>query len=109
MGDSNFINAYVLTFLFFDSKGSIASRNVGVTFSLHEAERHKARGVENEFETFQICSNWQDHADNNRTCFRHARVLRHGQRVAAGRGTAVKEIGKAAARRQSHPLDWQSK
>jgi hypothetical protein len=35
---------------------------VGVTFSLHEAERHKAQGVENEFETFQICSNWQEHA-----------------------------------------------
>ena len=62
MGDSNCINAYVLTTLFFDSKENIASRNVRVTFSLHEAERHKAQGVENEFETFQICSNWQEHA-----------------------------------------------
>jgi hypothetical protein len=62
MGDSNFINAYLLTSLFFDSKGDIASRNVGVTFSLHEAERHKRQGVENEYETFQICSNWQEHA-----------------------------------------------
>ena len=62
MGDSNFTNAYLLTSLFFDSKGDIASRNVGVTFSLHEAERHKAQGVENEYETFQISSNWQEHA-----------------------------------------------
>jgi hypothetical protein len=62
MGDSNFINAYVLTSLFIDSKGDITSRNVGVTFSLHEAERHKGQGVENEFETFHICSNWQEHA-----------------------------------------------
>ena len=62
MDKFKFINVYVLTSLFFDSKGNIASRNVGVTFSLHGAERHKAQGVENEFETFQICSNWQEHA-----------------------------------------------
>ena len=69
MGDSNFINAYVLTSLFFDGKGNIASRNVGVTFSLHEAERHKAQGVENEFEAFQICSNWQEHAATTQLVF----------------------------------------
>jgi len=62
-------NAYVLTSLFFDSKGNIASRNVGVTFSLHEAERHKAEGVENEYETFQICSNWQEHAATTELVF----------------------------------------
>ena len=62
MGNSNFINAYVLTALFLDGKGNVASRNVGVTFSLHEAERHKEQGIENEFETFQIFSNWQEHA-----------------------------------------------
>ena len=33
MDNSNFINVYVLTSLFFDSKGNITSRNVGVTFS----------------------------------------------------------------------------
>jgi hypothetical protein len=69
MGDSNCINAYVLTTLFFDSKENIASRNVRVTFSLHEAERHKAQGVENEFETFQICSNWQEHAATTELVF----------------------------------------
>jgi hypothetical protein len=62
MDNPGFSNVYVLTSLFFDSKGNIVSRNVGVTFSLHEAERHKAQGVENEYETFQICSNWQEHA-----------------------------------------------
>ena len=62
MDNPSFSYVYVLTSLFFDSKGNIKSRNVGVTFSLHEAERHKAQGVENEFETFQICSNWQEHA-----------------------------------------------
>ncbi len=62
MDNPGFSNVYVLTSLFFDSKGNIVSRNVGVTFSLHEAERHKAQGVENEYGTFQICSNWQEHA-----------------------------------------------
>jgi hypothetical protein len=69
MGDSNFINAYVLTSLFVDSKGNIMSRNEGVTFSLHEAERHKGQGVENEYETFQICSNWHDHAATTELVF----------------------------------------
>jgi hypothetical protein len=69
MGDSNLINAYVLTSLFVDSKGNIMSRNVGVTFSLHEAERHKGRGVEKEYETFQICSNWQEHAASTELVF----------------------------------------
>jgi hypothetical protein len=61
MDNHSFSNVYVLTSLFVDSKGNITSRNVGVTFSQHEAERHKGQGVENEFETFQICSNWQEH------------------------------------------------
>ena len=77
------------TSLFFDSKGNIASRNVGVTFSLHEAEWHRVEGVENDFESFQICPNWQEHAATTELVDRHARVLRHGQRVAAGCGTAV--------------------
>ncbi|MGO9085934.1 MAG: hypothetical protein ACLQBK_11960 [Candidatus Sulfotelmatobacter sp.] len=55
-------SVYVLTSLFFDSKGNIKSRNVGVTFSLHEAERHKGQGVENDFEAFLIAANWREDA-----------------------------------------------
>jgi len=69
MDKSKFINVYVLTTLFFDSKGNITSRNAGVTFSLHEAERHKAQGVENEYETFEISSNWQEHAATTELVF----------------------------------------
>ncbi len=69
MDSPSLSNVYVLTSLFFDSKGNITSRNAGVTFSLHEAERHKAQGVENEFETFQICSNWQEHAATTELVF----------------------------------------
>lgn len=56
------INAYVLTSLSIDSKGDIASRNVGVTFSLHEAEAHRGDSVQNDFETFQIDAKWQEDA-----------------------------------------------
>lgn len=69
MDNANFTSAYVLTSLFFDSKGNITSRNVGVTFSLHEAERHKGQGVENEYETFQIGLNWQEHAATTELVF----------------------------------------
>ena len=63
------VNAYVLTKLSLDSKGNVQSRNVGVTFSLHEAERHKARGVENEFESFLIATNWQEDAAQTNLVF----------------------------------------
>jgi len=69
MDSPSFSNVYVLTSLFFDSKGDIACRNVGVTFSLHEAERHQAQGVENDYETFQIGSNWQEHAATTELVF----------------------------------------
>jgi len=49
---------YVLTSLAINSDGEVIGKNAGVTFSLHEAELHKAKGVENDFETFQINSNW---------------------------------------------------
>jgi len=58
----NAINVYVLTSLHLDGKGNVASMNVGVTFSLHEAERYKGHGIENDFESFPLAPNWQEHA-----------------------------------------------
>ena len=63
------VNAYVLTTLSLDWKGNVHSRNVGVTFSLHEAERHKARGVENEFESFLIGTNWREQVATTEVVF----------------------------------------
>jgi len=48
------VTVYVLTSLSIDSDGNVASRNVGATFDVFEAEAHRAKGVENEFETFAI-------------------------------------------------------
>ena len=56
------VNVYVLTSLAINSDGEVIGKNVGVTFSLHQAELHKAKGVENDFETFQIASNWLEDA-----------------------------------------------
>ena len=52
------LTLYVLTPLIIDPKGSVASRNVRVTFDIFEAERHKGDGVENDFETFPASANW---------------------------------------------------
>lgn len=52
------VNVYVLTSLTIKSDGEVIDKNVGVTFSLHQAEIHKAKGIENDFDTFQIASNW---------------------------------------------------
>ena len=56
------VDTFVLTSLSVNSKGDIVSRNVGVTFSLHEAELHRGDGVRNDYDTFQIDSNWQEDA-----------------------------------------------
>ena len=53
------LTLYVLTTLSLDAKGNVASRNVGVSFDLFEAEVHKGRGIENDFETFLISDDWR--------------------------------------------------
>jgi hypothetical protein len=56
------LNLYVLTSLSIDANGNVVSRNVGVTFDLFEAEAHRDRGVENDFETHVVDSNWSEDA-----------------------------------------------
>lgn len=52
---------FVLTRLFIDQTGHVTSSNVGLTFSLHEAEHHKSEAVENDFEAFRVDCPWQEH------------------------------------------------
>ena len=54
------VHVYVLTMLALDDHDTIFPRNVGVTCSLHDAERHKSRGVEFDFERFQLESKWEE-------------------------------------------------
>lgn len=50
---------YVLVVLSIDGKGEVRRKNADVTFSLLDAEAHIAKGVENEYETWNINANWQ--------------------------------------------------
>ena len=58
----NFVNVYVLKSLSLDAEGNVASKNVGVTFSIHEAEAHQAKDIANEYETFEVGIDWQEAA-----------------------------------------------
>ena len=59
------VGVYVLTSLFLDAKGAVTSKNVGVTFDMFEAEAHKAKGVENDFEAFIVPADWRQDAEQS--------------------------------------------
>lgn len=61
----NCLNLHVLTTLRIDSAGNVASRNVGVTFDIFEAEAHRALGTENDFDTFEVSDDWRDDAEQS--------------------------------------------
>lgn len=56
---------FVLTSLYIDDAGNVANRNVGVTFDLLEAEAHRARGIENDFQTFSVSVKWHEDAEES--------------------------------------------
>lgn len=58
-------NLYVLTRLSIDAEGRVTNGNVGVSFDVFEAEAHRARGVENDFEVFVIDSQWREDAEQS--------------------------------------------
>ena len=59
------LTLYVLTTLSIDLGGNVVSRNIAVTFDVFEAEVHKARGIENDFETFPIPVNWREDVEQS--------------------------------------------
>jgi hypothetical protein len=54
---------YVLVELSINGKGDVVRKNVGVTFNIHEAEKHQANGVQFEFETHSVETDWQADAE----------------------------------------------
>jgi hypothetical protein len=60
---NNSVLVYVLTRLGIDGSGNVASKNVGVTFSLFEAEEHSRKSYENDFETYRVNGDWRDDAE----------------------------------------------
>ena len=59
------VSVYVLITSHIDGSGTVRDRIVGVTFDLGEAEAHKAKGVEHEFETHKVEGNWQADAETS--------------------------------------------
>ena len=60
-----FVHVFVLTNLSLDKNGDVKSRNVAVTFDLFEAEDHRNKGVENDYESFVVPCDWRENAEQS--------------------------------------------
>ena len=58
----DYVHVFVLTSLSLDKKGELRSRNVAVTFDLFEAEDHRNKSVENDYDTLVVPCDWQEAA-----------------------------------------------
>jgi hypothetical protein len=61
----DYFHVFVLTSLSLDKKGDVQSRNVAVTHDLFEAEDHRAKGVENDYEVFVVPCDWREDAEQS--------------------------------------------
>jgi hypothetical protein len=60
-----FVHVFVLTSLDLDKSGDVKSRNVAVTFDIFEAQDHRNKGVENDYETFVVPCDWREDAEQS--------------------------------------------
>ena len=60
-----FVHVFVLTSLNLDRSGDVKSKNVAVTFDLFEAEDHRNKGVENDYDTFVVPCDWPKEAEQS--------------------------------------------
>jgi hypothetical protein len=58
----DFVHVFVLTSLSIDANGDVKSQNVAVTFDLFEAEDHRNRGVQCDYQTFVVPCDWRNDA-----------------------------------------------
>jgi hypothetical protein len=58
----DYCHVFVLTTLALDKKGDVKSRNVAATFDLFEAEDHRNKGVENDYEVLVVPCDWMEDA-----------------------------------------------
>lgn len=61
----DFFDVYILTRLVIEEHGNVTAENVGVTFDIHEAEAHREKGIENDFEKFSVPGDWRDAAETS--------------------------------------------
>jgi hypothetical protein len=60
-----FVHVFILTTLALDKKGDVRSRNVAATFDLFEAEAHRNKGVENDYESFVLPCDWREDVEHS--------------------------------------------
>jgi hypothetical protein len=58
----DYFHVFVLKQLSLDKNCDVKSRNFAVTFDLFEAEDHRNRGVENDYDTFVVPGDWRESA-----------------------------------------------
>jgi hypothetical protein len=61
----DYLHVFVLTHLSLDKNRDVKSRNVAVTFDLFEAEDHRNKGVEYDYDTFVVPSDWRENAEQS--------------------------------------------
>jgi hypothetical protein len=61
----DYFRVSVLTSLSLTKNGDVKSRNVAVTFDLFEAEDHRNKKVENDYDTFVVPSDWREDAEQS--------------------------------------------
>ena len=61
----DYFHVFVLKHLYLDRNGDVKSRNVAVTFDLFEAEDHRNKGVENDYDTFVVPCDWPKEAEQS--------------------------------------------
>lgn len=61
----DYCHVFVLRSLSLDRTGDVKVRNVAVTFDLFEAEDHRNRGVEHEYDVFVVPGDWREDADQS--------------------------------------------
>ena len=58
----DYFHVFVLKQLSLDQTGDVKSRNVAVTFDLFEAEDHRNKGIEHDYDVFVVPGHWQEDA-----------------------------------------------
>jgi hypothetical protein len=58
----DFFDVYILTRLVIEEHGNVTAENMDVTFDIHEAEAHREKGIENDFEKFRVPAHWRENA-----------------------------------------------
>jgi hypothetical protein len=74
----DYFHVFVLTTLSLDQNGGVKSRNVAVTFDLFEAEDHRNRGVEHEYDVFVVPGDWREDAAQSNLVQSRPRPSRNG-------------------------------